>query len=231
MFEILRRINSTQQLSLVFWNSIKEELTNKEKSKQRRQTARWKEQQKLEKFKRKYQKFSKSPVAHQINTIIKEASHIKSKNINQYVLAKHFAHLIEEEKDISEEWQYEYESDLSDSTDIKTDDDDLNKEQSEYFSRCYALLGEDRYNHLRKYTEFIKHPLSLTCGINQNKRNCFMNFAIQLFARLHSDYIDLNQYKIFFNALKMFNHSIPLDPDLIKKEKMHFWLLIFSSTN
>ena len=189
-------------------NSIYSENTEKIKAKQRRQTQKWKEQHQKEKLKKKLQANSKSKLAHQTQTIIKEASHLSIKLLNDedYTSETEFS----EEESTDNEWSNEEYDETDEISEDSTDDD-----PDDFLTRCKSLMEKDKYIHLTQCGEFIKYSKSITCGINQIDRNCYINAPIQLFARINPA---LMSYEIskpdIFNSLKTSMHSIRIPDDL-----------------
>lgn len=212
VFEILKRLESTQVLYTVFLDSVRKEIEEKKKAKKRRATERWKFQHKLEKLKKMKQTSSTLPSAHQTKTIIKEAVNIimgKSDQKNESD---------DEESFFDDDYTSEDEDDHSitydESSDLCSDeiDDDLEWTNVRY----KELLEPDRYDLLMQNGSFYKHPLSITCGINNTNRNCFVSAPVQLLARVNANFIDKRNYKSFFDTIESSEISIPIDLNLFQ---------------
>lgn len=63
---------------------------------------------------------------------------------------------------------------------------------------------------------FYKHPLSITCGINNTNRNRFVSGPVQLLARVNANFINKRKYKPFFDTIESSEISIPIDLDLFQ---------------
>lgn len=133
VFEILKRISSNQALTLTLVNSIYSENTEKIKAKQRRQTQKWKEQHQKEKLKKKLQANSKSKLAHQTQTIIKEASQLSIKLLNDedYTSETEFS----EEESTDNEWSNEEYDETDEISEDSTDDD-----PDDFLTRCKSFI-------------------------------------------------------------------------------------------
>lgn len=219
IFEILKRMGSTQQLSKVFINSIKSEINEKVKASQRRNTQKWKEQHVKERLKKRNQSKSQSSTAHQTNTIIKEAIHLYSpKNKQKYETDEDSSY--EEDYSIDDEWYNEFSKNILDeNNDLEEEEEQYEYDINQYSKRYQYLLNKEQLQYLIKEKTFIKTPFSKTCGLKRPERNCFINAPLQLFSRINRSFVDITEYADFFDSLSSSMTSIPTESNLLKKER------------
>ena len=212
IFDILKRINSTQPLYTVFLESVKREIAERKKSHERRSTENWIQIHKQERWRKKHQSSSKKSCAHQFGTIIKEALQSNKKDIS-----------FDEEYSFSDEDTCIYSDEIpcaeSSEDSLEESLDDENEKSDEFIQRCKSLLDQKCFNVLMETDSFIKHDFSITCGIIREGRTCYLISAIQLFARINPIFVNTEQYDDFFISLKSSEVSIPIDVSLLEKEQ------------
>ena len=84
---------------------------------------------------------------------------------------------------------------------INNDDDSLSDDDTRFCTEIDICCEFQYQALLKKEAIFLKHPLALSWGLIKENRNCYINGAIQLIARISLEFIESSHYSTIIQTV------------------------------